>query len=547
MTDRQHTLGENIEHFGLFLRRERRIVFWILNYAIVVGIFSLIVPFTVQELVNTFAFAVTPIMVATLVAIMAGILLFVGIFKVLQFFATDLLERRIFVRVTLALAKVFPQFEEKTFRTEYISRFFETVFLQRALSALLVDLINLLIGGLIGMVLLVLYHPFFIAVNGMLVVAALIVFLLGRGGLRSTLHMSQAKYEAFHWFQEVGDNLLHFKSTHCSNIIMRNADAAAGAYVRARKSRFRILIRQYIGSLLLQIIIHTSLLGTAGWLLSQGELTLGQLVAAEVIVASLLLNLESVVKRAYVVYYFFTALVELDHLFSLPKDAGESDTTLDLPDTKDAGLTVSCSHLGWAGSPGAEEKEPGFQALPGEKWGIICPTESTRHQVSLVLAGLEKPPEGGVKYNEIDLKNLSMEEIANKRGIVFARNLILFEGTVADNITLGRTDFTTEDMQRAIRAAHLEEEMEKWPEGLETKIEEGGRNFTPSQILRILLARAVITRPALLILDGGLHEIPAAIRTPLLQRLCADNQSWTLVVVTTDSNIKNFTQRQLKL
>ena len=61
------------------------------------------------------------------------------------------------------------------------------------------------------------------------------------------------------------------------------------------------------------------LLGTAGGL-SKGELTLGQLVAAEVIVASLLLNLDSVVKRAYIVFYFLGALTELDELFSLPHD-----------------------------------------------------------------------------------------------------------------------------------------------------------------------------------------------------------------------------------
>lgn len=547
VTDSEHTLSENIEHLGLFLRRERRIVFWILNYAIVVGLFSLIVPFTVQELVNTFAFSVTPIMVATLVAIMAGILLFVGIFKVLQFFATDILERRIFVRVTLALAKLLPQFEEKAFRTEYISRFFETVFLQRALSALLVDLINLLVGGLIGMVLLVLYHPFFVVVNAMLVIAVLIIFLLGRGGLRTTLLMSEAKYDTFHWFQEVADNLLHFKATHCSNIILRNADEAAGTYVRARKSRFRVLLRQYIGSLVLQIIIHTSLLGTAGWLLSQGELTLGQLVAAEVIVASLLLNLESVIKRTYVVYYFFTALVELDHLFSLPRDRRESESKLDLPHMESTGLTVKCNQLDWASHANSFEKEHIFEALPGEKWGIICPTESIRHQVSLVLAGLETPPQGRVKYNDIDLKNLSMEEISQNRSIVFSRNLALFEGTVAENITMGQTDIQSQDLQWALKTAQLEEEIENWPAGLDTPIEEGGQNFTPSQIIRILLARAVITRPAFLILDGGIHEVPHTIRTPLLNHLCAEDQPWTLVIVTTDPKIETFTQRVFTL
>ena len=313
-------LRENLDRLGLFLKQERSILLAILTYAIAVGVFSLIIPLTVQELVNTFAFAISPVMVVTIVGIMAVILIFVGIFKVLQFYATDILERRVFVRVTLALARVLPHFKEGSFRTDAISRFFETVFLQRAFSSLFVDLTNVVVGGLIGMTLLALYHPYFVIFDVVLIGSVILIGLLGKGGLRTTLHMSEAKYDVFHWFQEVADNLLHFKATNCSDLVLRNADTLATTYVEARQSRFGVLLRQYIGSLTLQVILHTGLLGTAGWLLSRGELTLGQLVAAEVIVASLLLNIDSVVKRTYVMFYFLTALTELNHLFLLPQD-----------------------------------------------------------------------------------------------------------------------------------------------------------------------------------------------------------------------------------
>jgi ABC-type bacteriocin/lantibiotic exporter with double-glycine peptidase domain len=129
---------EVLQHVGVFLRHERQILLTILMYSAAVGVFSLIIPVTVQELVNTFAFAIQPIMVVTLVSIMAGVLVFVGVFKVLQFYATDLLERRIFVRLTLAFARTFPSIEEAHFRGEYASRFFEIIFMQRAVASLLV-------------------------------------------------------------------------------------------------------------------------------------------------------------------------------------------------------------------------------------------------------------------------------------------------------------------------------------------------------------------------------------------------------------------------
>ena len=540
-------LRENLDRLGQFLKQERSILSAIFIYAIAVGVFSLITPLTVQELVNTFAFSVSPVMVVTIVGIMAVILFFVGIFRVLQFYATDILERRVFVHVSLALAQVLPHFREASFRTDAISRFFETVFLQRALSGLFVDLTNVVVGGLIGMVLLALYHPLFLIFDVILLGSVIMIALLGKGGLQTTLHMSNAKYDVFHWFQEVAENLLHFKATNCSELVLRNADALATTYVQARQSRFRVLVRQHIGSLFLQVILHTGLLGTAGWLLSQGELTLGQLVAAEVIVASLLLNIDSVVKRAYVVFYFLTALTELDHLFSLPQDKEPSHSDLTTIQSDPAGLHLTCSQMNWASDSRSIPQNTHLEASPGEKWGIICQTESIRHDIALILAGLEDPQEGVVRYNGVDLRSLPREQINTQRSIVFGWDLRLFEGSIADNITMDRVGMQTEDVLWALRVVQLDQELEEFPEGLETIVKEGGKEFTPNQRLRILLARAIITRPPLLILDGAMHEIPGQLREPILHRLCSDEFACTLVIVTTDLQIQNFVQKSLIL
>jgi ABC-type bacteriocin/lantibiotic exporter with double-glycine peptidase domain len=541
-------LRENLERLGMFMRQERSVLLAILTYAVAVGAFSLIVPLTVQELVNTFAFAVSPVMVITLVGIMAVILLFVGVFRVLQFYATDILERRVFVRVALALAQVLPRFKEDSFRTDSISRFFETIFMQRALANLFVDFTNVFVGGFIGMTLLALYHPYFLIFDVILIGSTFLIVALGKGGLRTTLQMSDAKYNAFHWFQEVADNLLHFKTTSCLGLVLEKSDGLATAYVKARQRRFSVLIRQYIGSLSIQIILHTGLLGTAGWLLSKGELTLGQLVAAEVIVASLLLNLDSVVKRLYLVYYFFTSLTELDHLFSLPQDrATTKSSDFSIPQSDTAGVHLACSGIRLTNAWWSIPKDVNFEAFPGEKCALICQTESTRHGISLVVAGLQAPSTGVVRYNGIDVRNVSLDEVNELRGIVFGRDLRLFEGSMADNITMGRTGIESEDLLWALNVVQLNQEIDELPDGLQTIIKEGGRDFTPSQQLRILLARAIITRPSLLILDGALHEIPSHIREPIFAHLCSKNAPWTLVVVTTDSHVSSVVQKCISL
>lgn len=539
---------EVLQHVATFFRQERQILLTIIMYALAVGLFSLIIPLTVQELVNTFAFAIQPIMVVTLVSIMAGILLFVGIFKTLQFFATDLLERRIFVRFTLAFARTFPSIQETQFRSEYASRFFEIIFMQRAVAALLVDLTNVVVGGVIGMTLLALYHPYFLFFDLLLLLAVGFIGILGHGGLQATLHMSEAKYDTYHWFQEIADNLSHFKSSLSRDLILQKADSLAHTYVNTRQSRFRILVRQYIGSLLLQVILHTGLLGTAGWLMSQGQLTLGQLVAAEVIIATLLLNLESVIKRTYVIFYFLTALTEIHHIFSLPKDQRPTTQFVQLPATgSPQGLALSISHVRGLPPPWPPTLELNMDLAPSEKWAIVCVTESQRLTVSRLLAGLDHPPQGSIRYNGIDVRDLHPDDVNETRGLVLSRQMTLFESTLMENITLRRKNLATEDLLWVLELVGLQEEIEHIPDGLQGMVQYGGKNFSPSQTIQILLARALIARPKLVIIDGGLHEIFASRRESIMHAICDTKYPWTVVIVTTDSNIKNFVQHSIML
>ena len=134
-----------IGHLGLLLRLERRVLGLIVSYSIAIGLFALIVPLTVQELVNTFAFAIQPITIVTLAAVMVAALLFVGAFRALQNYAVEVLERRIFARVAIAMAQQLPHLRYQGFEPRFANFFVETILMQRAVSVLLVDLINVIV------------------------------------------------------------------------------------------------------------------------------------------------------------------------------------------------------------------------------------------------------------------------------------------------------------------------------------------------------------------------------------------------------------------
>ena len=534
---------------GVLFRLERRILALIFSYSLAIGLFSLIVPLTVQELVNTFAFAIQPITIVTLAGVMVAGLMFVGAFRALQFYAVEVLERRIFARVALGIAQQLPHLQFLGFKPRYANYFVETVFMQRALSVLLVDLINVIVGGAVGMTILVFYHPYFLLYNALLLAGFTVVFfLMSHGGLKATIDMSHAKYETLHWLQEISYNLLHFKAADSQALLMRRTDELVHSYVETRQTRFGILIRQYLGSVGWQAVAHSGLLATAGWLLSIGQLTLGQLVAAEVVVSGLLLSFDAVVKRMGHIYYFLTGLHELDFLFSLPKDQASATLSVPLPDPTIHGIRVTCKDLAviHPGMPPIFEHF-NLEVTPGEKIGVYASTAAAKTALARVLAGLETPTGGVLRYNGVDLRHLDLQAINRCRGFMIDSQLTLFEGTIEDNIVLGRSYIPYGDVRWALRFTELEEEVDALPQGLKTHIRAQGTILAPTHILRILLARAILARPQILIFDGIIHTMQPTMRETVLRRLCSKDEPWSVIFVSNDPNLTPHIDRRIIL
>lgn len=546
--DQPNLFQSVVGYVGVLLRLERRLLALVVSYSLAIGLFALIVPLTVQELTNTFAFAIQPVTIVTLAGVMIAALLFVGAFRSLQYYAVEVLERRLFARVAIGMAQQIPQFQFLGFKPRYANHFMETVFMQRALSVLLVDLINVVVGGAVGMTILVFYHPYFLLYNALLLAGFSIVFLLSHGGLKATIEMSHAKYDTLHWMQEISYNLLHFKATDSQAILMQRTDELVGKYVQTRQTRFGILIRQYLGSVGWQAIAHGGLIATAAWLLSIGQLTLGQLVAAEVVVSGLLASFDEVVKRMGHIFYFMTGLRELDLVLSLPKDQGSSALSVPLPDPTVHGIRLTCKDLAvrHAGVPAIFEQF-NVEVTPGEKIGIYASTTAAKTALARVLAGLEMPTGGVIRYNGVDLRHIDMNAINRCRGFMIDSQLTLFEGTIEDNILLGRSYIPYSDVRWALRFAELEEDVDTLPQGLKTHIRAPGKILAPTHMMRILLARAILGRPQILIFDGILHTLQPVLRETLLRRLCSKDEPWSVIFVSNDPNLTPHVDRRLIL
>jgi ABC-type multidrug transport system fused ATPase/permease subunit len=317
----------------------------------------------------------------------------------------------------------------------------------------------------------------------------------------------------------------------------------------ARKTRSDILTgAQYKSTVIFQAFAHSGMIGLGGWLLSLGDITLGQFVAAEVIVGTLLLNLDIVARRMYAAIYVATSLQELSRLFEMPKEDVSGPIAARLPNPTLQGVRLTCKDVSFASADGPMLFDHfNLEVLPGEKISVLTGTSKSKTSLALLLAGLYHPTSGVIRYNDIDLRDVSLNYVNRCRGLMLDSHPTLFDGTLEENVTLQRPSIQFADLSWALRFVELEEEIDALPQGLETIVHGNGANLSRSQVLRILLARMIVTRPELLIFNGSLHNIDPTLRLTLLRRLCSKEEPWSVVFVSNDPEVGHLVERRIVL
>ena len=142
----------------------------------------------------------------------------------------------------------------------------------------------------------------------------------------------------------------------------------------------------------------------------------------------------------------------------------------------------------------------------GETIGIIGGTGSSKSTLVQLISRLYDATEGTVKVGGVDVRQYDMEVLRNSVAMVLQKN-VLFSGTIAENLRWGDPDATDEQLREACRMACADEFIERFPEKYDTYIEQGGANVSGGQKQRLCIARALLKRPKILILDDSTSAV----------------------------------------
>lgn len=497
-----------LSRFIRLLAPERGDIGVILVFALVVGVLALSTPLAVEALVNTVAFGqfVQPVVVLALV--LFAFLGFAAAMRVVQNYVAEIIQRRIYVRVAADLSHRLPRVDTEFWNSHYgpelINRFFEVITVQKVTTQLLLEGTSLVLQTLVGMAVIAFYHPIFLGFDiFLLLLVGVVIFVIGRGAVETSIAESRQKYATAAWLEELARHPLAFRSRGGLKFALDQVDRRVTDYLVARAAHFRILMRQIVASLALQVVASTVLLGLGGWLVIRGELTLGQLVAAELIVTVIIGSLAKIGKYLEGYYDVMAAIDKLGHLFDMPIDRHDGT---ELPRTE-KGISLAIHDLTSDRLPnGAAIRHATLYLAAGEHAALIGPSANLRSLLLRTVIGWEKAEIGHVELDGCDVRRLRDDSIQDQVALV--AHIEVFSGTIAENIHLGRADVTEVDIRTALRFVGLLDYVLDLPDGLATWLETDGRQLAYEQLVRLMLARAVAARPRLLLVDGLLDCLP---------------------------------------
>ncbi|HCR54416.1 MAG TPA: xenobiotic-transporting ATPase [Cytophagales bacterium] len=520
------------------LASEKKDIFYILVYALIIGLVSLALPLGLQATVEFISGGVFFSSLYVLIGLVILGVLVTGGLQLVQISLVEHLQRRVFTRAAFEFAFRIPRIRMEslmnTYVPELINRFFDIITIQKGFPKLLIDLSAGIVQILFGLLLLSLYHPFFVFFSFFLLLIFFVIFYLtGPRGLSSALNESKYKYKVVQWLEELGRTINSFKLAGNTDLPIRKTDDAVSNYLKSRKSHFRVLLTQFSFFVLFKVAVTAGLLIMGTILVINREITLGQFVASEVIIILVLNAVEKIFIYMDVVYDLLTAVDKVSHVTDLPLDrAGGFDFPNPLVG-RGYEITVNNLNYKYKDNSGPTLKDISFDVQPKEKICIAGPGSSGKTTLTNIVAGLFTGYEGSVSINRFSLRDLDISHLRDK----VAKNISqedIFDGTIYENITVGKPNTSVEDVMDALEKVGLREIVSAMPEGLHTHILSGGKGLPNSVIHKLILGRCIAKKPELIILNDFFSGLSKADKLQMLRCVISPDSYWTLLTVSND-------------
>lgn len=535
----------SISRLYRLLSVEKKDIAYIYTYALLISLFGLVLPLGVQTVIELIAGGVVIDSITVMIGLVIVVTMITGGLQIMQLKVVETLQRRVFVKAAFEFAFRLPKIKLEAlmgnYAPELMNRFFDVLTIQKSLPKFLIDLSGAILQILFGMILLSFYHPLFI-VFGIVLIALLILlfYITGPKALEANMVESKYKYKVVHWLEEMARTLLSFKIAGNSELPLERTENLTNHYLYYREKQFNVVINQFLYVYVFKTLVTGGLLIIGSWLVINREINLGQFVASEIVIVLVLSASEKLVLSMEVAYDMLTAVDKIAHVTDLPL---ERKNGVIYPASNDKGFEVKVDDLHFSYPNGAKVLNGvNLHIKSGERMCLSGYNFSGKDVMILALSSMLEDYKGAITYGDYALKDVELNSLRSQ----ISKNLSeeeLFDGTIFENITMGKENVTYEDVIWALKSVELLDFVNKQPQGIETEITAVGKVFPESVAIRFLLARCIVDRPKLLILNKTFQELESQVRLKILSFLIDKENPWTLVFVGNDPILSTLCDR----
>ncbi len=536
-----------LKRFYNLLELDKKDVYQIFFYAIFSGLISLSLPLGIQAIVNFIQSGrISASWIVLIFLVVVGVAL-IGILSLMQLRITENLQQKIFVRSSFEFAARLPKIKFEAMYDNYppelANRFFDTIAIQKGTSKLLIDFSAALLQIAFGIILLSLYHPYFIVFGLMLFALLYFIFKFSyTSGLETSLKESKFKYKVASWLQELARNNFSFRSELNYDFALQKNNKIVTDYLISREKHFNIIKRQFSQLIIFKIIITASLLSIGGFLVLNQQMNIGQFVAAEIIILLVINSVEKIILGLETFYDVLTSVEKIGQItdLSLEKDVeikNEScfinfeleteDLSFHFPDTTDIILN-----------------NISLKISQGDKIFIEGENGSGKTTLIRVLAGLLQPTSGSYFINDDSFRKIDLTQFRSQIGTIISSETP-FEGTIQENITFNDQSISFDDLKWAISGVQLSGYLKTLEKGLDTKIFPEGRQLSSSNAQKILLARSIVKKPKILFYEDPTDVMDEQAANEIIDFITDSANKWIVVVSSKNPYWKTKCNRQL--
>lgn len=518
------------DQLKLMAKPETGFIKAIIINTLAVSLLSLGVPLAIQVIINNIGVRTMTQPLVVLCLLLLFILSCSGTLQAIQTYTVEILQRRLFVRYGLIISERLTWYQDKYFKEanspDLINRYFDIIIMQSSMVTFFVSGFGFIIQFLIGFSLLAFYHPYFLGFAGFMAQFLFVNWMFfGPDGVKAGSPEADGKYAVVSWVEELSRVRNIFSSDHGKDFSNNKMTHLFNRWLEVRNNLFNFQFRQHIGLQIFGVVMNVLLLGMGGYLVLKGELSAGQLVAAALIVNSIIASLPNLQNFFFSVYNYSTALDMTARFYDYP-----------LEQSKENALAPTKYDFKFEGLQFEPNYEFNFEYKEGTKNLVLVKSFSSIQLFYEALMGFSEHTRGKIKYDNLLADDLDMGEIRNH--IMIIRHDQFFAGTVMENLVgLGNRKFSATEIDEVLARVGLTENIAKLPQGLDTPIRPNGFPFSKSQLLAIQIARAILLSPKILMVTPDFEQISSYKRKLIYQELLDRKHHWTLLF---------FTQRYYK-